>query len=220
MKRLLDNNLKWVSQLKKSDPNFFDRLSKAQNPKYLWIGCSDSRVNPNQIVGLPPGELFVHRNIANLVIHSDLNSLSVIQYAVDVLKVKHIIVCGHYGCGGVKAALENISFGFIDNWLQHIRDVWDKHEIFLSKLEDKASQFDTLCELNVIEQVRNTCNTTIIRDAWKREQKLTIYGWIYQLSSGIIKDLGICVSNAREVNVKYSKAIDNIKKRSTVSCLE
>lgn len=207
IEKLFENNRHWAESIRRENPLFFDDLAKEQHPDFLWIGCSDSRVAPNQTIGLMPGELFVHRNIANLVVHTDLNSLSVIQYAVDVLKVKHIIVCGHYGCGGVKAALENASVGFIDNWLQHIRDVWDKHESFLSKVGNKNEQFAKLCELNVIEQVRNVCKTTIIKDAWKRRQNLSVHGWIYQLNDGSLKNLNFTVKSAEEFDEKYVSAV-------------
>ncbi len=188
LKRLFDNNRTWAANIKKEDPDFFSQLSKQQSPEYLWIGCSDSRVPANQIVALPPGDVFVHRNIANVVVHTDLNCLSVIQYAVEVLKVKHIIICGHYGCGGIKAALENHEHGLIDNWLRHIKDVKRLHQ---DKLTDLAheDQLDRLCELNVIEQMNNICDTTIVQDAWRRSCDLTIHGWIYSIKDGILNEL-------------------------------
>lgn len=189
LEHLLENNLAWAESIKKEDPQFFTRLSKQQAPEYLWIGCSDSRVPANQITSLQPGEVFVHRNIANVVVHTDLNCLSVIQFAVEILKVKHIIVCGHYGCGGIKAALENHEHGLIDNWLRHIKDVirfnapkFDGHN------HDK--QLDLLCELNVKEQVKNVCNTTIVKKAWKEGKELSVHGWIYSIENGVLKDLG------------------------------
>jgi carbonic anhydrase len=213
IERLFENNKQWVEKIERENPTFFRDLAEVQNPQFLWIGCSDSRVSANQTVGLMPGELFVHRNIANLVVHTDLNSLSVIQFAVDVLKVKHIIVCGHYGCGGVKSAMSEVSVGFIDNWLQHIRDVWDKHQTVLVKIVDKTIQFERLCELSVIEQVRNVCNTTIIKDAWKRGQELTVHGWIYQLGNGRIRNLDFAVAALQECSEKYSVAVKSLNGR-------
>ena len=188
LKHLLDSNLEWAEAIKIKDPDFFTRLSKQQAPDYLWIGCSDSRVPANQITNLQPGEVFVHRNIANVVVHTDLNCLSVIQFAVEILKVKHIIICGHYGCGGIKAALENQEHGLIDNWLRHIKDVirFNKSE-FDGLTHDE--QLDLLCELNVKEQVKNISNTTIVKDAWKQGNELSIHGWIYSIKNGILKDL-------------------------------
>ena len=199
LKNLFDQNREWAEKVKESDPDFFQKLSKQQNPEYLWIGCSDSRVPSNQIVGLLPGEIFVHRNIANVVVTSDLNCLSVIQYAVEVLKIKHIIVCGHYGCGGVKAAMEKDEHGLIDNWLHHIRDVYRTHSAEIDVIEDKALKFDRMCELNVIEQVANVCNTTIVRNAWKRGQELSVHGWIYSIENGILQDLNVCVTGIEDV---------------------
>ena len=188
LKHLFENNLAWAASIKEKDPGFFTRLSKQQSPEYLWIGCSDSRVPANQITNLQPGEVFVHRNIANIVVHTDLNCLSVMQFAVEVLKVKHIIVCGHYGCGGIKAALENHEHGLIDNWLRHIKDVirFNKSEFDGLAHENKL---DLLCELNVKEQVKNICNTTIVQNAWKEGKELSIHGWIYSIENGILKDL-------------------------------
>ena len=188
LKHLFENNLVWAASIKEKDPEFFTRLSKQQSPEYLWIGCSDSRVPANQITNLQPGEVFVHRNIANVVVHTDLNCLSVIQFAVEVLKVKHIIVCGHYGCGGIKAALENHEHGLIDNWLRHIKDVIRFHKSELAGLSHKE-ELDMLCELNVKEQVINICNTTIVQNAWKQGKDLSIHGWIYSIENGILKDL-------------------------------
>ncbi len=196
LKRLFDSNRKWAEQIEKEDPEFFGQLSKQQNPEYLWIGCADSRVPANEIVDLPPGEVFVHRNIANVVVHTDLNCLSVIQYAVEELKVKHIIVCGHYGCGGVKAALDDRDHGLIDNWLRHIRDVYRLHAAQLDAIVDAETRRDRLCELNVIEQVANVCDTTMVRNAWKQGQELTIHGWIYRLEDGLLRDLNVCTSQA------------------------
>ncbi len=193
LQHLMDKNKNWAERVKKEDPDFFTQLSKNQTPEYLWIGCSDSRVSADAIVDLMPGEVFVHRNIANLVIHTDLNCLSVIQYAVEVLKVKHIIVCGHYGCGGVKASLDNGRHGLIDNWLCHIQDIVRKYSDFFSKEKDENKRFERLCELNIIEQVANICQTTIVSDAWRKEQDLTVHGWIYSLQDGILHDLGASI---------------------------
>ncbi len=188
LKYLFERNFIWSKSVRKREPVFFKNLSKQQAPEYLWIGCSDSRVPANQIVNLPPGEVFVHRNIANVVVHTDLNCLSVIQYAVEVLKVKHIIICGHYGCGGITAALENHEHGLIDNWLRHIKDVIRFNEEQFTGLEHQA-KLDLLCELNVKEQVTNVCNTTIVQNAWKQGRKLSVHGWIYNIDNGILKDL-------------------------------
>jgi len=188
LKHLFENNLEWAASIKEKDPNFFTQLSKQQSPEYLWIGCSDSRVPANQITNLQPGEVFVHRNIANIVVHTDLNCLSVIQYAVEVLKVKHIIVCGHYGCGGIKAALENHEHGLIDNWLRHIKDVIRFNKSKFDELTHE-NKLNLLCELNVKEQVKNICSTTIVQNAWKEGKKLSIHGWIYSIDNGILKDL-------------------------------
>jgi carbonic anhydrase len=190
-KRLLENNKIWVAEQLAIDPNYFDKLANSQNPEYLWIGCSDSRVPANQITGTAPGDIFVHRNIANMVIHSDMNMLSVLSYAVEVLKVKHIIVCGHYGCGGVMAAMENKQFGLIDNWLRHIKDVYRFHFKELDAIEDYKQRADRLVELNVIEQVQDLGKTSIVQNAWKREQPLHLHGWVYDVKDGIIKDLDV-----------------------------
>ena len=190
---LLDGNLAWATEIKERDPDFFTRLSQQKAPKYLWIGCSDSRVAANQIIDLEPGEVFVHRNIANVVVHTDLNCLSVIQYAVEVLKVKHIILCGHYDCGGIKAALENNEHGIIDNWLGHIKDVVRFNTKKFKGLSHEK-QIDLLCELNVKEQVTNVCNTTIVQKAWKEEKELTVHGWIYSIKNGVLKHLVTCDS--------------------------
>ncbi len=208
LKKLFDNNREWAEGIKEKDPQFFARLSKQQAPEYLWIGCSDSRVPANQIVGLLPGEIFVHRNIANLVVHTDLNCLSVIQYAVEVLKVRHIIVCGHYGCGGVKAAMENKDHGLIDNWLRHIKDVRSLHRSELNSLRNESDRYSRLCELNVVEQAFNVCKTSIVRNSWKNGQELSVHGWIYGIADGILKDLDITVMNedeAREIRSKKWK---------------
>lgn len=201
LKHLFDKNLAWANEIKKENPEFFIQLSEQQAPEYLWIGCSDSRVPVNQIVNLLPGEIFVHRNIANVVVHTDLNCLSVIQYAVEVLRVKHIIVCGHYGCGGIKAAMENSKHGLIDNWLRHVRDV---SRFNAEKLEEKEydEKLDLLCELNVMEQVINVCNTTIVQNAWENGVGLSVHGWIYNIKNGILKDLDTCLSSKEELREK------------------
>ena len=194
LSKLLDNNRAWAADRIKRDPTFFTRLEKQQAPEFLWIGCSDSRVPANEIVGLDPGELFVHRNVANVVVHTDLNCLSVLQFAVDVLKVKHVIVCGHYGCGGIRAALEKDQHGLIDNWLRHVQDVARAHEVTLEAIADFNQRVDTLCELNVADQVHNVSRTTIVQDAWRRGDEVTLHGWIYGLKDGIITDLGLQIS--------------------------
>ncbi len=188
---LIDNNRNWARTTVERDPEFFRTLARQQSPEYLWIGCSDSRVPANQIVGLLPGELFVHRNVANVVVHSDLNCLSVLQFAVDVLKVKHVLVVGHYGCGGVQAALEGRRVGLADNWLRHVQDVMEKHAADLAPLEDPRVRLDRLCELNVMEQVANVCRTTVVRDVWDRGQELTVHGWIYSLNDGRVRNLDV-----------------------------
>ena len=193
LEKLFTRNRQWAEKIKKADPDFFTRLSLEQKPEYLWIGCADSRVASNQIVDLLPGRMFVHRNIANVVIHTDLNCLSVLQYGVEVLKIRHIIVCGHYGCGGIKAALQEKPMGLIDAWLQHIRDVYRLHREELDGIKGEKERFDRLCELNVIEQVANVSATTTVRKAWEAGRELSIHGWIYSLSDGIIKDLHVCV---------------------------
>jgi carbonic anhydrase len=205
LKHLLENNKNWSERLRKNKPNFFSDLAKQQAPEYVWIGCSDSRVSASNIVGLQPGEVFVHRNIANLVIHTDMNCLSVLQFAVEVLKVKHIIVCGHYGCGGVKAALENKRHGLIDNWLRHIQDTANLYDGVLSKIEDDEQKLNKLCELNIVEQVLNVGETTFVQDAWGRGQDLRVHGWIYDLQDGLIRDLGIHIENHSELKLLRSK---------------
>jgi carbonic anhydrase len=199
LQHLLENNQKWSENVRKTRPTFFADLAEQQAPEYVWIGCSDSRVSASNIVGLLPGEVFVHRNLANLVIHTDMNCLSVIQFAVEVLKVKHIIVCGHYGCGGVQAALEEKRHGLIDNWLRHIQDTANLYEEVLSRIESHEKKIDKLCELNVVEQVLNVSETTIVRDAWERGQSLTVHGWIYTLKDGILRDLEVCLENTADM---------------------
>lgn len=204
---LLARNRAWAAKMTTDDPDFFNRLSQQQMPDYLWIGCSDSRVPANEIVGLLPGEMFVHRNVANVVVHTDLNCLSVIQYAVEVLKVEHIIVCGHYGCGGVKTALDNSKHGLIDNWLRHVQDVKHLHQATLAAIEDETKRFNTLCELNVIEQVLNVSRTTIVQNAWESGQELGVHGWIYGIGDGLLRELDICIRNQEELTAKYRHAI-------------
>ncbi len=207
LKHLFDNNRAWSERIRRSDPEFFATLSRQQKPRYLWIGCADSRVPANEIVGLLPGELFVHRNIANVVVHSDLNCLSVTQFAVDVLQVEHIIVCGHYGCSGVSAALQNRRVGLADNWLHHVQDVHAKHEEKVDTLSGIPRRIDRLCELNVIEQVANVCRTTVVRDAWNRGQSLAVHGWVYGLTDGVVRDLGTTATNLEEVSAAYRAAL-------------
>ena len=210
MKHLFDNNRRWVAKMTATDPEFFNRLSGQQSPKYLWIGCADSRVPANEIVGLLPGELFVHRNVSNVVVLDDPNCLSVIQYAVDVLQVQHIIVCGHLGCGGVEAVLDDRSVGLCDVWLKHVHDVRDKHRELLAALPTRGLRFNRLCELNVIEQVINVSRTSIVVDAWARHQKISIHGWIYAISNGLLRDLGITITQPEDAERQYEAAIRNL----------
>lgn len=207
LSQLFANNRVWAAEMAQHDPQFFERLAHMQAPRFLWIGCSDSRVPANQIVGLLPGDMFVHRNVANVVVHTDLNCLSTIQYAVDVLHVEHIIVCGHYGCGGIQSALRDDKLGLIDNWLRHIQDVRWKHRAALDALRSEARQLDRLCELNVIEQVVNVSQTTVVRDAWARRQKLAVHGWIYGLHDGLLRDLEMCVTAETELAERYAAAL-------------
>jgi carbonic anhydrase len=207
MKELFDKNQEWAARIKAEDPEFFQQLSSQQAPEYLWIGCSDSRVPANDVVGLMPGELFVHRNVANVVVHTDMNCLSVIQYAVEVLKVKHIIVCGHYGCGGVKAAMEDKELGLIDNWLLNIRDINLKYKDTLSKIENKQEKLNRLCELNVIEQVYNVCHATMVQRAWRNDQELSVHGVIYGLDNGLLHNLNVCISGMNEIHDIYRLAV-------------
>ena len=204
---LFERNRQWAASRIEEDPNFFKDLASQQAPEYLWIGCSDSRVPANELVGMAPGELFVHRNIANVVVHSDLNCLSVLQFAVDVLKVKHIIICGHYGCGGVHAAMINRRVGLADNWLRHVQDVSQKHERYLGTVLDERKRSEKLCELNVVEQVVNVCSTTIVQDAWDRGQQLSVHGWVYGLKDGHLHDLGMTVSNHDELAPRLSNRL-------------
>jgi carbonic anhydrase len=206
LSNLLDNNRLWAGKVTEARPDFFSLLAAKQSPEYLWIGCADSRVPANEIVGLLPGELFVHRNVANVVVHTDLNCLSVLQYAVDVLHVRHVIVCGHYGCGGIVAALDGKKLGLIDNWLRHVQDVTRKHQQKIDTLAGEA-QSRRLCELNVLEQALHVCETTILEDAWARGQKVGVHAWIYGLENGLLRDLGFCVESASEVDTEYKKAL-------------
>jgi carbonic anhydrase len=205
--QLFANNRAWSSGIQQRDPEFFHKLSRQQAPDYLWIGCSDSRVPANEIVGMMPGELFVHRNIANVIVPTDLNCLSVMQYAVDVLKVRHIIVCGHYGCGGVRAVAEDERVGLADNWLHHIRDVREKHAALLATREEAARKLDLLCELNVIEQVANVCHTTVVQDAWRRRHRVIVHGWIYGLWDGQLRDLQLAVAASDEIAPAVERAL-------------
>ncbi|MFV0478046.1 MAG: carbonate dehydratase [Parahaliea sp.] len=200
---LFDNNQMWAERLKTSDPDFFEKLANQQHPEYLWIGCSDSRVPANQIVGLLPGEVFVHRNVANIVVHTDFNCLSVLQYAIDVLRIKHVLVVGHYGCGGVRAAYENRENGLIDNWLRNIKDVQHVHQHRLNALPTDEQRIDLLCELNVMRQVANVCHTTIVQNAWAREQSLSVHGWVYGLKDGLVRDLKCSVSGIEQIAAAY-----------------
>ncbi|MGE0558017.1 MAG: carbonate dehydratase [Burkholderiales bacterium] len=206
LQNLFDNNRAWSERIRRQDPEFFSKLARQQSPEYLWIGCSDSRVPANEIIDLLPGEVFVHRNVANVVTHTDLNCLSVIQFAVDVLKVKHIIVVGHYGCGGVGAALRGDRIGLADNWLRHVQDVRQKHESRLQALDD-AHRADRLCEFNVIEQAANVCQTTIVRDAWERGQDLAVHGWVYGLSDGLVHDLDFSVTGLEQAGTAYDSSL-------------
>ena len=211
LKELLDRNKEWAERVRAEDPQFFKRLSRLQAPKYLWIGCSDSRVPANQITGLQPGEVFVHRNVANVVVHTDLNCLSTIQFAVDVLKVEHILVVGHYGCGGVHAAMTGARFGLVDNWLRHVGDVAQKHAPLLAEVELESLRHARLCELNVVEQVANVCQTTIVRDAWARGQALSVHGWVYSLLDGRVRELGMGVDSLEELPEAYALAMSHIR---------
>ena len=211
LSHLFASNRAWSENIREQDPEFFSKLSRQQAPRYLWIGCSDSRVPANQIVGLLPGELFVHRNLANVVVHTDLNCLSVVQFAADVLRVEHIIVCGHYGCGGVRAVLCQERLGLADNWLRHVQDVRQKHESRLLALPELAQRLDRLCELNVIEQVLNVCHTSIVRDAWQRGQALAVHGWIYGLQDGLLRDLDATVTHPGEVASCYGNALAKLR---------
>lgn len=207
LKELLENNRVWAEGITARDPEFFQKLAQQQNPRYLWIGCSDSRVPSTQLVGLPPGEMFVHRNVANVVVHTDVNCLSVLQFAVDVLKVDHVIVCGHYGCGGVQAAMDNLQLGLIDNWLRHVQDVMHNHAALLANITGAEQRLNRVCELNVIEQVLNVSRTTIVQNAWARGQELAVHGWIYGVENGLLHDLDIRIGNQNELLEAYEQAV-------------
>lgn len=212
LSELLRNNREWADGVRREDPLFFERLSQQQAPKFLWIGCSDSRVPANQIMGLAPGEVFVHRNIANVMVHTDLNCMSVIQFAVDVLEVEHILVVGHYGCGGVLAALNGTRVGLADNWIRHVGDVAQKHAVLLEGI-DPARRGERLCELNAIEQAENVCLTTVVADAWARGQSLTIHGWVYSLRDGRVRELGMDVDSPDALEPAYLNAVGEVKRR-------
>ncbi len=212
LQTLFDNNQRWSEEIRRSDPDFFPTLSRQQAPKYLWIGCSDSRVPANEIVGLLPGELFVHRNVANVINHTDLNALSVMQFAVDILQVRHIMVVGHYGCGGVQCALHDRRLGLSDNWLRHVQDVKYKHQPLLAGIA-AGRQHDALCELNVIEQVVNSARTTVLQDAWSRGQDLTVHAWCYGLSDGLVTDLGLSVSGVEGAEQHAARAAEAVRAR-------
>jgi len=213
IEHLFDRNRTWAHDIEQRTPGFFTRLQQQQSPEYLWIGCSDSRVPANEIVGLLPGELFVHRNVANVVVHSDLNCLSVMEFAIDSLKVKHVIVVGHYGCSGVNAAMRDLRIGIADNWLRHVQDVRNQHRDWLMGLPDGPVRLDALCELNVLEQALNVCQTTVVQDAWARGQQVAVHGWVYGLHNGLIKDMRITTSNADDVPQAYAEALDALKAR-------
>lgn len=210
IEHLFANNKGWSERMHAEDPEYFARLVKQQSPEYLWIGCSDSRVPANQIIGLAPGEVFVHRNIANVVVHTDLNALSVIHYAVEMLRIKHILVVGHYGCGGVKAALNDNRTGLTDNWLRHVQDVRDRHEEKLAQIEDGNTRLDRMCELNAIHQVVNVCQTSVLREAWQRGQAVTVHGWCYSLHDGIVRDLGVSARSREEAVEQYRDAVGRL----------
>jgi carbonic anhydrase len=206
LEHLLEKNREWAASISARDPDFFRKLAAQQSPQYMWIGCSDSRVPANELLGVLPGEVFVHRNVANVVVHTDLNCLSVLQFAIDVLKVKHIIVCGHYGCSGVLAAMEGRRVGLADNWLRHVRDVHQRHERYLGEAVDRE-RHEKLCELNVVEQVVNVCQTTIVQDAWDRSQELTVHSWVYGLRDGLLRDLGVTISSQAELSAWQERGL-------------
>jgi carbonic anhydrase len=213
LSELFESNRRWAAATEAREPGFFQRLLAQQKPQYLWIGCADSRVPANEILGLLPGDVFVHRNVANVVVHSDLNALSVMQFAIDMLKVQHIMVVGHYGCGGVHAALHNLRVGVVDNWLRHVQDVRSKHRAWVDALPDDATRLKALCELNVLEQARNVCETTVVQDAWAREQTVVVHGWVYGLHNGLLDDLQITVTGAADVDPGYERALAALKNR-------
>jgi len=210
IQKLFSNNRRWAQRMREQSPTFFSELADQQSPQYLWIGCADSRVPANEIIGLLPGEVFVHRNVANVVVHTDLNCLSVLQYAVDVLRVRHVIICGHYGCGGVRGAYEGKRLGLIDNWLRHIQDVHNKHQRLMTAIDNDVLAVDRLCELNVIEQVLNVCQTTVMQDAWTRGDDISVHGWIYRLQDGELRDLDATAANADQVNPAIARALDKL----------
>lgn len=210
LKQLFEQNRQWAEQIKAEDPQFFEKLASQQAPEYLWIGCSDSRVPANELLGLLPGDVFVHRNVANLVVHTDFNCLSVIQYAVEVLKVKHIIVCGHYHCGGVIAAMSNKEYGLIDNWLRNIKDIHYKYLTQMDEIDDEHERQDYLCELNVLEQVANVCYTSIVQNAWRRGQPLAVHGWIYDVKDGLLRDLDITMDGQAQIPEVYRSSCQKV----------
>lgn len=207
LKELLEKNREWSERIKALQPDFFQSLAQQQSPRYLWIGCSDSRVPATQLVGLHPGELFVHRNVANVVVHTDFNCLSVLQFAVEVLGVQHVIVCGHHGCGGVEAAMQNFQLGLIDNWLRHVQDVMHNHQQLLATIKGDEERLNRLCELNVVEQTLNVAGTTVVQNAWARGHELAVHGWIYGLEDGLLRDLGICITSPKELSAAYENAM-------------
>jgi carbonic anhydrase len=207
LKELLEKNREWSERIKALQPDFFQSLAQQQSPRYLWIGCSDSRVPATQLVGLHPGELFVHRNVANVVVHTDFNCLSVLQFAVEVLGVQHVIVCGHHGCGGVEAAMQNFQLGLIDNWLRHVQDVMHNHQQLLATIKDDEERLNRLCELNVVEQTLNVARTTVVQNAWARGHELAVHGWIYGQEDGLLRDLGICITSPNELSAAYENAM-------------
>jgi carbonic anhydrase len=213
LSELFESNRRWAEATEQREPGFFTRLLKQQAPQYLWIGCADSRVPANEILGLLPGDVFVHRNVANVVVHSDLNALSVMQFAIDMLKVRHIMVVGHYGCAGVVAALENRRIGLADNWIRHVQDVRNKHRAWLEGMSDGELRMKALCELNVLEQSLNVCETTVVQDAWSRGQSVVVHGWVYGLHNGLLEDLKLTVANAAEVGAAYGLALGALKTR-------
>jgi carbonic anhydrase len=217
LRDLIANNRAWSEGVTSKDPGFFDRLGRQQSPRYLWIGCSDSRVPANQIVGLAPGEMFVHRNVANVVVHSDLNCLSVIQYAVEVLRVEHIIVCGHYGCGGVEHAYKRGRLGLIDNWLRHVQDVHERHRDRFNAAMTQAQGLDRLAELNVISQAVNVARTTVLQEAWHRGQTVSVHGWIYRLRDGLIRDLGFSAARENMIEEEYDVAVRKLAQRTSIA---
>ena len=210
LKRLFENNERWASLKLKGDPNYFRDRAKEQDPLYLWIGCSDSRVPANEIVGLEPGELFVHRNIANLVLHTDFNALSVLEFAVDILKIQHVIVCGHYGCGGIRSAMENRRLGLVDHWLRDIRDTHERFQKELEQLQSEQSRFDRLVELNIFRQVLHVCHTPIVQNAWERKQPLWVHGWVYDIRSGSLRDFNLCINSVKTSDALYTEMTSKI----------